>query len=407
MNFETFNFHPSVIAGVRALGYTTPTPIQVRAIPPIMQGRDVIGLAQTGTGKTAAFVLPILQRLLQSPRGRVNALVISPTRELAEQTCEAISELGRHTGLRSIAIYGGVGMQQQIQGLRNGAEIAVACPGRLLDHIWKGTIDLSHVEVLVIDEADRMFDMGFLPDVRSILKCLTGRRQTLLFSATMPDDIRRLVQDVLHNPVTVQIGRTAPALTVAHALYPVEPHRKTALLIELLRRIETESVLIFTRTKHRTERVMQQLKRAGFRATSLQGDLTQGRRQAAIDGFRDGSVKILVATDIAARGIDVLSISHVINYDMPETTDAYTHRIGRTGRVEKNGDALTFVTSADTAMVRALELILQAKLERRKLKGFDYTAPAAPDTKNIRSPGQLRRRILPNEGISNKRHFAR
>jgi len=377
VNFETFNFHPSVMAGVRALGYTTPTPIQVRAIPPIMQGRDVIGLAQTGTGKTAAFVLPILQRLLQCPRGRVNALIISPTRELAEQTCEAITELGRQTGLRSIAIYGGVSMQQQIQGLRGGAEIAVACPGRLLDHIWKGTIDLSHVEVLVIDEADRMFDMGFLPDIRSILKCLTKQRQTLLFSATMPDDIRHLVKEVLHNPVTVQIGRTIPATTVSHALYPVEQNRKTALLIELLRRIETESVLVFTRTKHRTERVMQQLKRAGFRATSLQGDLTQGRRQAAIDGFRDGSVKILVATDIAARGIDVLSISHVINYDMPETTDAYTHRIGRTGRVEKNGDALSFVTSADTAMVRALELILQAKLERRKLKGFDYTVPAA------------------------------
>ena len=377
MNFEAFNFHPGIMAGVRALGYTTPTPIQVKAIPPIMQGRDVIGLAQTGTGKTAAFVLPILQRLLQSPRGRVNALIISPTRELAEQTCEAISELGRQTGLRSIAIYGGVSMQQQIQGLRSGSEIAVACPGRLLDHIWKGTIDLSHVEVLVIDEADRMFDMGFLPDIRSILKCLTRQRQTLLFSATMPDDIRRLVQDVLHQPVTVQIGRRVPATTVSHALYPVEQHRKTALLIELLRRIETESVLVFTRTKHRTERVMQQLKRAGFRATSLQGDLTQGRRQAAIDGFRDGSVKILVATDIAARGIDVLRISHVINYDMPENTDAYTHRIGRTGRVEKNGDALTFVTSADTAMVRALELILQAKLERRKLKGFDYSAPAA------------------------------
>jgi ATP-dependent RNA helicase RhlE len=377
VNFETFNFHPGVMAGIRALGYTTPTPIQVKAIPPIMQGRDVIGLAQTGTGKTAAFVLPILQRLLHSPRGRVNALIISPTRELAEQTCEAITELGRKTGLRSIAIYGGVGMQQQIDGLRSGAEIAVACPGRLLDHVWKGTIDLSHVEVLVIDEADRMFDMGFLPDIRNILKCLTGRRQTLLFSATMPADIRRLVQDVLHNPVTVQIGRTVPALTVSHALYPVEQHRKTALLIELLRRTETESVLIFTRTKHRTERVMQQLKRAGFRAASLQGDLTQGRRQAAIDSFRDGSVKILVATDIAARGIDVLRISHVINYDMPASTDAYTHRIGRTGRVEKNGDALTFVTGADTAMVRALELILQAKLERRKLKGFDYAAPAA------------------------------
>jgi ATP-dependent RNA helicase RhlE len=365
VNFEAFNFHPGVIAGVRALGYTTPTPIQVRAIPPIMQGRDVIGLAQTGTGKTAAFVLPILQRLLQGPRGQVRALIISPTRELAEQTCEAIGELGQQTGLRSLAIYGGISMEQQIRGLRHGVEIAVACPGRLLDHIWKGTIDLSHVEVLVIDEADRMFDMGFLPDIRSILKCLTGH------------DIRRLVHDVLHQPVTVQIGRTAPALTVSHALYPVEQHRKTALLIELLRRIETESVLVFTRTKHRTERVMQQLKRAGFRVSSLQGDLTQGRRQAAIDGFRDGSVKILVATDIAARGIDVLSISHVINYDMPETTDAYTHRIGRTGRVEKNGDALTFVTGADTAMVRALELILQAKLERRKLKGFDYTVPAA------------------------------
>ena len=407
MNFEAFNFHPSIMAGVRALGYTTPTPIQVRAIPPIMQGRDVIGLAQTGTGKTAAFVLPILQRLLQCPRGRVSALIISPTRELAEQTCEAISELGRRTGLRSIAIYGGVSMEQQRQGLRSGAEIAVACPGRLLDHIWKGTIDLSHVEVLVIDEADRMFDMGFLPDIRSILKCLTKQRQTLLFSATMPDDIRRLVRDVLHEPVTVQIGRTAPATTVSHALYPVEQYRKTALLIELLRRVETESVLVFTRTKHRTERVMQQLKRAGFRATSLQGNLSQCRRQAAIDSFRAGSVKILVATDIAARGIDVLRISHVINYDMPESTDAYTHRIGRTGRVDKNGDALTFVTSTDTAMVRALELILQAKLERRKLKGFDYTMSVAPDTKNIHSPGQLRRRILPNERTSNRKTFCR
>jgi len=377
MNFDQFNLNQTIMEGIRSQGYTTPTPIQVRAIPPIMEGRDLIGLAQTGTGKTAAFVLPILQRLLQSSRGQVNALIISPTRELAEQTCEAIGELGRHTGLRSVAIYGGIGMQAQIDGLRRGAEIAVACPGRLLDHVWKGTIDLSHVEVLVIDEADRMFDMGFLPDIRNILKCLTKTRQTLLFSATMPDDIRRLVQEVLHNPVTVQIGRAVPALTVAHALYPVEQHRKTALLIELLRRTQTESVLVFTRTKHRTERVMQQLKRAGFRAASLQGDLTQGRRQAAIDGFRDGSIKVLVATDIAARGIDVLSISHVINYDMPETTDAYTHRIGRTGRVDQNGDALTFVTGSDTAMIRDLERILQAKLERRKLKGFDYAAPAA------------------------------
>ena len=404
MSFETFNFHPSIMAGVRALGYTTPTPIQAQSIPPIMQGHDVLGLAQTGTGKTAAFALPVLQRLLQGPRGRLRALVISPTRELAEQTCEAFNELGQQTKLRSIPVYGGVSMEQQIRGLRNGTEIAVACPGRLLDHIWKGTIDVSHLEVLVIDEADRMFDMGFLPDIRNILRCLITQRQTLLFSATMPDDIRRLVKDVMHNPVTVQIGSTAPAITVSHALYPVKQHLKTALLLEVLRRTETESVLIFTRTKHRTERVTQQLQRAGFRASSLQGNLSQNRRQAALDGFRDGSFKILVATDIAARGIDVLSISHVINYDMPDSTDAYTHRIGRTGRVDKNGDALTFVTGEDTAMVRDLELILKAKLERRMLPGFDYTVPAAaaPGIRQIRSPRQMQRRPVRNQRIGRR-----
>lgn len=376
------------MAGVRALGYTTPTPIQLQAIPPIMKGRDVIGLAQTGTGKTAAFVLPILQRLLKSPRGRVGALIISPTRELAEQTCETVDELGQQTGLRSIAVYGGVNMDQQIQRLRRGVEIAVACPGRLLDHLWKGTIDLSNIEVLVIDEADRMFDMGFLPDIRSILRCLTKPRQTLLFSATMPQDIRRLVQDILHDPVTVQIGRAAPAATVSHALYPIQQHLKTALLLDLLYQIETESVLIFTRTKHRAERVAQQLKGAGFKAASLQSNLSQPRRRAALDGFRNGSFKVLVATDIAARGIDVLSISHVINYDMPESMDAYTHRIGRTGRVEQNGDALTLVTSADAGMVHDIERALNTKLERRTLQGFDYTT-SAPDSDYVRSPRHL------------------
>ena len=400
MNFETFNFHPSVMAGVRALGYNKPTPIQLQSIPPIMQGRDVIGLAQTGTGKTAAFVLPILQRLLHGPRGRVGVAIISPTRELAEQTCEAFSELGQQTGLRSISIYGGVSMDQQIQRLRNGVEIAVACPGRLLDHLWKGTIDLSNLEVLIIDEADRMFDMGFLPDIQSILRCLMKPRQTLLFAATMPKDIRRLVQDFLHNPVTVQIGRTAPAATVSHALYPVKQHLKTALLMELLYQTKTESVLVFTRTKHRTERVAQQLKKAGFKAMSLQGNMSQPRRQAAFDGFRTGSFKILVATDIAARGIDVLRISHVINYDMPESIDAYTHRIGRTGRVDKNGDALTFVTSADASMVHDLEHVLNTKLERRTLQGFDYTV-SAPDNEYIRPTRQLRRRTVRNQRTGN------
>ncbi len=401
MSFETFNFHPSIMAGVRALGYVIPTPIQLKSIPPIMQGRDVIGLAQTGTGKTAAFVLPILQHLLRSPRGRVGALIISPTRELAEQTCETIRDLGQQTRLRSVAIYGGVSINQQILKLRSGAEIVVACPGRLLDHLWQGTIDLSDVEVLVIDEADRMFDMGFLPDIRSILRCVLQEHQTLLFSATMPDDIRRLVHDILHEPVTVQIGRTVPATTVSHALYPVKQHLKTALLMELLRRTEAESVLVFTRTKHRAERVAQQLKRTGYNATSLQGNMSQYGRQAALDGFRAGSFKILVATDIAARGIDVLRISHVINYDMPESTDAYTNRIGRTGRVDKTGDAFTLVTTEDTAMVQALEQILNTKLERRMLQGFDYTMPA-PAKEFIRSPRHLRRRTVRSERVGNQ-----
>jgi ATP-dependent RNA helicase RhlE len=375
MVFEDFKFNPHIMAGVRALGYSVPTPIQEQAIPPIMQGHDLIGLAQTGTGKTAAFVLPILQRLYPEPRGRIRALVISPTRELADQTNEAVNDLGRETGLESIAIYGGVGMDQQNRKLRSGVEIVVACPGRLLDHLWKGTVDLGELEVLVIDEADRMFDMGFLPDIRNIMRCIMRPRQTLLFSATMPPDIRRLVQEVLTDPVTVQIGRTAPAATVSHALYPVKQHLKTALLIEILRRTETESVLIFTRTKHRTERIARQLQKSGFKATSLQGDLAQNQRRAAIDGFRAGYYKILVATDIAARGIDVLSISHVINFDMPESIDAYTHRIGRTGRVEKSGTALTFVTSEDAPLVNELERVLKTPVERCTVPGFNYNAP--------------------------------
>ena len=400
MSFETFNFHPSIMAGIRALGYVTPTPIQLQSIPPIMQGRDLIGLAQTGTGKTAAFVLPILQRLLTSPSGRVGALIISPTRELAEQTSETINELGKQTGLRSISIYGGVGIEQQNRSLRNGIEIIVACPGRLIDHLWQGTINLSDLKVLVIDEADRMFDMGFLPDIRSILKCVMKPRQTLLFGATMPDDIRRLVQEILHNPVTVQIGRTLPATTVSHALYPVGQHLKTALLQELLRKTDMESVLVFTRTKHRAERVTQQLKRAGYLVTSLQGNLSQGQRQAALDGFRAGSFKVLVATDIAARGIDVLNISHVINYDMPDSTDSYINRIGRTGRIGKTGDAFTFVTNEDTVMVRALEHLLNLPLQRRTIQDFDYGA-LAPD-RVVRLPRRLRQHTVRKELISSQ-----
>ncbi len=350
MEFNTFDFHPRVAAGIAAAGFTIPTPIQVQAIPPVLRKYDVMGLAQTGTGKTAAFVLPILERLLNGPRGRVRTLIIAPTRELAEQIHETINTLGQQTRLRSMTVYGGVNINPQIKKLHTGVEIVVACPGRLLDHINQGTINLSNLEVLVLDEADRMFDMGFLPDIRKIVKRIPANRQTLLFSATMPEDIRRLAHDILNKPVTVQINHSAPASTVAHALYPVDQHLKTALLKKLLSHTDTESVLIFTRTKHRAKRVGQMLENAGYRAASLQGNLSQNKRQEALNGFRDGSYQILVATDIAARGIDVSRISHVINFDMPDTTDAYTHRIGRTGRAAKTGDAFTFITPADQAI---------------------------------------------------------
>ena len=392
MSFESFQLHPRIAAGVQALGYVSPTPIQQQSIPPVLQGRDVLGLAQTGTGKTAAFVLPILQRLINGPRGRVRALVVAPTRELAEQIHADFGALGRRTPLRSVTIYGGVGMNPQIQRLRGGAEIAVACPGRLLDHVRQGTIDLSGVEVVVLDEADRMFDMGFMPDVRQILRHLPAERQTLLFSATMPEDVRHLVGEVLRKPVTVEVDHAAPAATVAHALYPVAEHRKTALLLELLRRTDTASVLVFTRTKHRAKRVGEQLVREGHRAASLQGNLSQSRRQAALDGFRDGSFQILVATDIAARGIDVSTISHVINYDMPDTVEAYTHRIGRTGRATRAGDAFTLVTRDDEPLVRAVERTLGASIVRHTVAGFDYAAPAPRrDAEFARPPRPPRR----------------
>jgi ATP-dependent RNA helicase RhlE len=398
MEFNTFAFHPQVAAGVTAARYITPTPIQAQAIPLVMQGHDVVGLAHTGTGKTAAFVLPILHRLMQGARRQVRALVIAPTRELAEQTHEAIGALGRRTGLKSVTIYGGVGFNPQADKLKRGAEIVVACPGRLLDHLNRGTVDLSHLDVLVLDEADRMFDLGFLPDIRKIIKHVPAKRQTLLFSATMPDGILHLAHEVLKAPVTVQVNTTGPASTVSHMLYPVASHLKTALLLELLRHTDTESVLIFTRTKHRAKRLGEQLGKAAYRAASLQGNLSQAQRQAVMNGFRNGTFQILVATDIAARGIDVTQISHVINYDMPDTADAYTHRIGRTGRNAKTGDAFTFITSEDEDMVRSIERVLRAKVKRCTLNGFDYKK-AAPsrDAEFARPPRQPQRRSEPKK----------
>ena len=384
MSFKSFELHPQIQAGVEALGYEEPTPIQSQCIPLILQGRDVMGMAQTGTGKTAAFGLPILQRLMSGPRKRVRALIVAPTRELAEQIHEAMGQLGRKTKVKSVTVYGGVKQNPQVKKLQEGAEIVVACPGRLLDLMEQGVINLSHMEVLVLDEADRMFDMGFMPDVRRILSRIPAERQTLLFSATMPDEIRDLARDILKDPVTVQIGEAAPVSTVSHALYPVEQHLKTALLVKVLDRTDTDSVLIFTRTKDRATRVAKHLKKAGFPVTFLQGDLSQSQRQEALNGFRSGKYRILVATDIAARGLDISRISHVINYDMPDTVDAYTHRIGRTGRAERTGDAFTFVTREDRAFVWEIERILGEEIERRTLEDFDYTAQPRPSGRDGR-----------------------
>ncbi len=372
MNFEQFALDARLQRAIRDVGYHTPTPIQVQAIPHVLQGRDVLGLAQTGTGKTAAFMLPILQRLTTGPLRRVRALVVSPTRELAEQTHQATTDLARHTKIRSTAIYGGVGKQSQLDALKRGAEVVVACPGRLLDLAGEGHIDLSRVEVLVLDEADRMCDMGFLPDIRRILKLVPNRQQTLFFSATMPADVRQLAATILTDAVTVQIGAIAPAKTVSHAFYPVGQKQKKALLLEMLKQNSVGRVLVFTRTKRRARFLARDLKKQGHRASELQGNMSQNQRQRAIDGFREGKHDILVATDVAARGIDVPDISHVINFDVPDTVDAYTHRIGRTGRAEESGEAFTFTAPEDAEMARAIEKALNRRIERRTLPNFDY-----------------------------------
>lgn len=395
MNFEHLSLEPRILAGVQEAGYTTPTPIQQQAIPLVLQNRDVLGLAQTGTGKTAAFMLPILNRLLTGRLGQVRALIIAPTRELAEQIHQTAVTLGKKTRIRSVAIYGGVSKERQVWALRRGAEIVVACPGRLLDHLGDGSIDLSHVEVLVLDEADRMMDMGFLPDIRRILKQVPAQRQTLFFSATMPDEIRTLANEILVDPATVQVGMIAPVETVSHALYPITEGLKSRLLFALLPQIETQRVLVFTRTKRRARNLARDLEAQGYNVAALQGNMAQNRRLEAINGFRNGAYDILVATDIAARGIDVSEISHVINFDMPDTVDAYTHRIGRTGRAERSGEAFTFMLPADESIVRDIERLLSTRIDRRQLPGFDY-AGFVPNVQPASNPagrdsGQARR----------------
>lgn len=364
MSFNNFSFNDHLTQAIKECGFTVPTPIQQRAIPPVLERRDLLGLAQTGTGKTAAFILPMVQHLMQTPASTVRALVIAPTRELAEQINDFTRKIIRNTGLRSISIYGGVGKQGQIAKLGTGVDIVVACPGRLLDILNDRAIDLSRVDTLILDEADHMFDKGFLPDIRRILHHLPKHRQTLVFSATMPDEIRHLAEDILAQPVTVQINPSRSVRSISHRLYAVEQSQKTKLLVHLLQNEVMATTLVFTRTKHRAKNLAQKLAESGFKATSLQGNLSQSRRQQALDGFKNGAFNVLVATDIAARGIDVDGISHVINYDVPDTAEAYIHRTGRTGRAARTGDALTFATREDNRMIRLIEQSMDNHMSR-------------------------------------------
>jgi ATP-dependent RNA helicase RhlE len=395
LNFDQFNLDSRLMQGIKYAGYETATPIQEAAIPAALRERDIIGTAQTGTGKTAAFVLPILNKLLDGPRGTPRALIVTPTRELAEQINQVIRALAAGTGLRSATIYGGVGADRQIKTLRHGVEILVACPGRLLDLIQQRQARMDKIEILVLDEGDRMFDMGFLPDVKRIIKAVPLQRQTMLFSATFPPEVELLASQSLKQPQKIAMGISRPAHTVTHALYPVPAHLKSALLLKLLRQTDTDSVLIFTRTKHRADKLARQIAHAGHRVTSLHSNRTQGQREKALHGFKTGHFRIMVATDIAARGLDIDSISHVINFDMPDTADAYIHRIGRTGRAQRTGDAFTLVTPEDNDMIRSLERIMGGPIKRETFTDFDYTVPAPPRSGHERHEGNRPPRPAP------------
>lgn len=378
--FEQLNLDPNLLKGIHSLGFIRPTPIQAKAIPPIMEGRDVIGCAQTGTGKTAAFVLPILHKLLQGKSGKhVRALILAPTRELALQSMDHLKALSKYVPLKGSAIFGGVPMDPQIRALNQGVDIISATPGRLLDHIYSGRIDFIDLEIFVLDEVDRMLDMGFLPDIQDILRLLPQKRQNLVFSATVPPEIAAILPKILRNPVTVQIGhRAAPASGIRHAIYPVPRHLKTDLLLELLRGKDMTSVLVFSRTKRSAGHLAAVLERRGLKVSVLHGDRSQGQRLQALERFREGHSNIMVATDIAARGIDVEDISHVINFDIPDTPETYIHRIGRTARAEATGDAFSLVDKEEEPMVRDIEKLLKQAIPRVTLPDFDYKKAGAP-----------------------------
>jgi len=379
MSFTTFGLSDPLVRGILATGYTAPTEIQSQAIPTAIEGRDVIGCAQTGTGKTAAFVLPILDRLSHERPGRkrtVRSLILTPTRELAVQIERSILGYGRFTDLKGLAVYGGVSINNQIAALRGGVDIVVATPGRLMDHMQRRTIDMRHVEVLVLDEADRMLDMGFINDVRKIVSNVPTKRQTMLFSATISPEIKTLAADMLKSPKVIQIGRPRnPIETITQHFYAVEKALKMDLLLHMIEDWRMFSVLVFSRTKYGADKISRRLTRAGIVAVSIHSNRTQNQRQQALDGFRSGKYHVMVATDIAARGIDVVGISHVINYDVPTHAEDYVHRIGRTGRAEATGDAITFVSSEEQKYLREVGKFIGRKLQPEICKGFSSTKP--------------------------------
>ena len=380
MPFTQLKLHPDLLRGVKDLGFQKPTPIQADAIPPALAGRDLLACAQTGSGKTAAFLLPILNGLMHKPRtrpGTTRALVITPTRELAAQIVEDLKDFTVHTPISGFAVYGGVGMGPQEHAFRSGVDVIVGTPGRLLDHFRQPYAKLGGLEYLVLDEADRMLDMGFLPDIRRVLRHIPAKRQTLFFSATMPDPIVKLSQEMLHNPVMINLERKAlPPIGIAHAVYPVPSHLKQGLLLSLLNKGDIKEALVFTRTKHRADRLAKHLEQHRVSVQRIHGNRSQAQRTDALAGFKSGKYRVLVATDIAARGIDVTALGHVINFDVPAAPEDYIHRVGRTARAELTGSAFTLVAPEDEGSIRDIERAINKRLPRVTVPDFDYTARA-------------------------------
>jgi ATP-dependent RNA helicase RhlE len=400
--FDDLPLNPRLRAGIREMGYSEPTAIQQGTIPDAVHGRDLIGTAQTGTGKTAAFLLPILERLMNRPRGRIYALVLTPTRELAIQAEGFLDQLGRHTGLRGGAVYGGVGMRPQEDALRGGAEIIIATPGRLLDHMSRGYVDFRSLEILVLDEADRMLDMGFLPDVRRIHDRLPRNRQTMLFSATMPPEVVRLSRDFLHDPRMVHVAaKTVAAVGVSHLAVSAPSSQKTGILVHLLQDATMTSVLVFVRTKRRADQLVRNLQHSNISAGVIHGNRSQSQRVHALESFRSGNHRVLVATDIAARGVDVEGVSHVVNFDVPHEAETYVHRVGRTARAQRRGEAITLIAPEDAGDFTRIERLLGETIPRAKLPGWDYSAappPMAPAPRGRGREPQRRERFQGRRG---------